>query len=217
MATDLTSPLIIIGVLVVAYFVLIPLLAPLKAVVGAGATAAADAASIAAAIGAIPGDVSAVGSGAYNSVLTVGEGIGGFFGLNNDLAVQEQWAKEAAYNAAAANATAAAQAQVTTTTTGQANSSTATTTGAGGVKVGSGSYNELMAELNAYDPIVAPYMTLAAFNAMIARGLDYTHINTYSNAIQANGSWPAQGTIVYLNQLGVPLANAAAYSQSIGR
>jgi len=57
---------------------------------------------------------------------------------------------------------------------------------------GASQYSILMVDVNAYDPIIAPFMTQTAYNGMISDGVPASQINVRLNVIEldANGANP---------------------------
>jgi len=86
---------------------------------------------------------------------------------------------------------------------------------------GSSQYAILMVEVNAYDPIVAPFVTPTAYSLIIADGVPASKVNVYLNAIENDAASDKPTTIVggkvsasavqaLLTSYGVPSSQAAS-------
>ena len=167
---------------------------------------------------AVTGAVSATGAwfGTLGGVL---DGSIGVTSTSNEQTLVQE-ATSAAKNEQATQAENSAVSQVdyvATTTNGNTSYST--------TDASSSNWNEVQTEVGNYDPTVAPYLTLSAYQTMIANGVSQTQVNQYANALQAApaGSWQISNvqsiTAVlnkaYTNVGATPPASTLAFANSL--
>jgi hypothetical protein len=218
MSSGTGGTLLAIGVLaIIGYLAYTFLLAPIE---GAGS-----------ALTAVGSDIGTIYSGAASDIgnpIAAAQGSGsGFFGwvysLGQSLnpataAQQEAQQKQTAYNDQVTVNENNAIANVTPVNGSDGvtyYSTAAVTSGSQATSGNAGSYDELMVEINAYDPVVASSLTLAAFSTMIQGGLTTNQINTFANAMQAHGS--LSGCSAYLVSIGASPSQAALFAGAIGQ
>ena len=215
------TPLLTLGViLVVGYLAYVYVVKPAE-------TAGAALASAGSAVeGAVTGAANDIGNPL--SPATSGGFFGWLYGVGeslNPLTSAQEAAQQAALakNNATTSAENAAVSSISQTTTYSSTAPVVTVNQP--TSANSGSYNELMVEVNAYDPDVSAFITLGAFSAMIQAGLSSSQINSYCNILQDYESqWKSAATgwattaaseEACLVSHGVPATQAAAFANSV--
>jgi hypothetical protein len=177
-----------------------------------------------------------IGYFVYKAVKGVTSGIGGvvggiegavggvWSGVSSAAGAAETLITSPATALSTAAATAAAQTAAVKAVVASSSAANAATTTAenNSITNGSSAYTTLMVEVNAYDPIVAPLMTLSAYNAAIAAGIPAGSINVYLNAMEdgadqcyPGGKYNQAATVTWLQSVGVPAKSATAFAAAL--